>query len=120
MKSAAFTIKVFGVYAMVTGLNLMAAPNLLLGTLGFPATNDIWVRVLGALAVVLGYYYFACGFGNARTFFRASIHGRLFFCGACIALVMLAGAPPMLMLFGAVDALAAAWTYTALRAERSS
>lgn len=119
MKSAAFTIKAFGVYAMLTGVVLATVPNLLLGLLGFPPAQEIWVRVLGALAVVLGYYYFACGFGQARTFFRASIHGRLFFCAACMALVLLAGAPPMLILFGVIDALSAAWTYAALRDERA-
>lgn len=118
MKTSAFTIKAFGVYVILTGIALLLTPNLLLGMFGFPETKEIWVRVLGALAIVVGYYYWAAGVGNARAFFEASLIGRIFFCAACIGIVVIAAAPWMLILFGVIDVAGAAWTFAALRNEK--
>ncbi len=117
MQSSAFTIKVFGVYVALTGIGLLTFPNLILGLFGFAPTVEIWVRVVGALAVVLGYYYWACGAAGATAFFKATVPGRLGFCALCIGLVAVAGAPLPLLAFGVVDVAGAAWTYLALRRE---
>ncbi len=55
VKSAALTAKVFGVYAGLMGLALLCVPDLVLPVLGFPQTMETWVRVAGALALVLGW-----------------------------------------------------------------
>lgn len=112
---AAKSIQVFGVYAMGAGLLLLLSPNTLLGLAGMPATTDFWVRVVGTLAFVVGYYYWACGRAGAVAFFRASIAGRLLFSAACLGLVLLAGAHAPLLMFAAVDLLGALWTAWALR-----
>lgn len=117
MQSSSFTIKAFGVYVLLTGIALLVAPNLTLSPLGFAPTSEIWIRVLGALAAIVGYYYWACGAADAKAFFRATIPGRLGFCALCMALVALAGAPLPLLVFGLVDVLGAAWTFIALRNE---
>lgn len=115
MRSASLSIKVFGVYAMITGLGLFLAPALVLSPLGFAAPTEIWVRVLGAMAVALGYYYWACGAAGAEAFFRASVPGRFAFATLCTLLVLFFSAPPQLLLFGAIDAAGALWTALALR-----
>lgn len=120
MRSSSLSIKAFGVYAILMGLGLAIAPATLLSVFGFPAPTEIWVRVLGALAVVLGYYYWACGAARAKAFFEATIVGRLLFCALCILLVLWAAAPLQLVLFGLVDATTAAWTAYALRAEAAA
>jgi hypothetical protein len=117
MQSPAFTIKAFGIYVVLTGVGLLVTPNLLLSLFGFAPTAEIWIRVLGALALIIGYYYWACGTANDRTFFKATIPGRLTFCALCVALVVAAGAPLPLLAFGVADVLGAAWTYLALRSE---
>lgn len=117
MKSAALTAKVFGVYAAVMGLALLFVPNTVLPLLGFPQTGETWVRVAGALALVLGWYYWACGVANARAFFVASVQGRMVFCAACLLLVAWADAPRTLILIGLVDIAGASWTLVALRSE---
>ncbi len=116
MKSPAFTIKVFGVYVILTGLTLLLVPNVMLTMLGAPEAKDVYVRVLGALALVVGYYYWASGVGGATAFFKATIPGRLVFFALGVALVFFAGAHPTLIGFGLVDVAGAAWTWTALRA----
>ncbi|HJW50401.1 MAG TPA: hypothetical protein VJ501_00190 [Burkholderiaceae bacterium] len=113
--SPAFTIRIFGSYVLLTGATLLIAPQLLLGLFGFAATDDVWVRVLGAVAVVLGYYYRVCGSSDARAFFAASIVGRLAFCAMMAGLVLTGAGPWMLLLFGAVDVAGALWTWVALR-----
>jgi hypothetical protein len=117
MRSASVSIKVFGVYVLVTGITLLLVPNLLLSVLGIAATSEIWVRVLGAVAVVIGYYYWACGSAQAKAFFRASVTGRFIFAALCFGLVVVIAAPWQLLIFGAVDALGALWTLVALRKE---
>jgi len=117
MKSAVLSIKVFGTYVVVTGLGLMLIPNLWLAPLGFPPTDEIWVRVLGLVVGVLGFYYWACALANARSFFVASVYGRCIFCAGCIGLVLLASAPWQIVIFGVVDVAGAAWTKLALENE---
>lgn len=117
MASAATTIRVFGAYAFLAGAGLLVVPDIALAPLGIAAPKEVWIRVVGALAMVVGYYYWACGRAGAVAYFRASVWGRLGFCGLCGALVLMAGAPPALMVFGVVDALGAAWTALALRRE---
>jgi hypothetical protein len=117
MTSAAFTIKVFGVYALLAGLTLLLVPNVLLGLLAIPETQEVWIRVVGAFAVVVGYYYWACAAGNARPFFVASVSGRVLFALTLVALIFLAGAPVALLLFAALELLGAGWTFSALRRE---
>ncbi len=120
MQSSALTIKTFGIYVMLTGAGLVLAPNPLLGLLGFAPTLEIWVRVLGALAIILGFYYWACGAAGAKAFFKATIPGRVGFCALCAGLVVAADAPPSLLVFGAVDLAGAAWTYLAMRRESAT
>jgi len=117
MQSSALTIKVFGVYVVLTGLGLLLAPNVILALFGFAPTTEVWIRVLGALAVIVGYYYWACGTAGAKPFFRATVPGRVGFCALCVALVVAADAPVPLLAFGVADLLGAAWTYLALRKE---
>ena len=114
--SPAFTNRIFGSYVLLTGATLLIAPQLLLGLFGFTATDDVWVRVVGAVAVVLGYYYRVCAASDVRAFFAASIVGRMAFCAMMAVLVFTGAGPWMLLLFGAVDVAGALWTRAALRA----
>lgn len=111
---AAATVNLFGYYALFTGLGLLFQPSLVLGLLGIAAPAEVWIRVLGALAIVVGHYYITCAHRNDRHFFQASVRGRFLFAGLTVLLVVAFGAPPQLMLFGAVDVIGALWTRHAL------
>jgi hypothetical protein len=117
MATAAFTIKAFGIYVVATGIGLTLAPNLVLAPLGVPEAREVWLRMLGALAIVVGYYYIACAAGNARAFFTASVKGRFLFCALGIGLILLANAPWQILIFGLADVAGAIWTHLALKAE---
>ncbi len=115
MSKAAFTIKVFGVYLFGLGVFLVLLPNLLLSLFAFPATNEVWIRVLGVVVINVGVYYWYAAVSEAKRFFVASVYARAFVLLAFTAFALLDFAKPMLIAFGAVDALGALWTYLALR-----
>ena len=114
MHSASLSIKVFGAYVFLTGVALLLAPAMMLALFAIPAPQEIWVRVLGALAIVVGYYYWACGRAGAEAFFRATVGGRVGFFLLCALLVVAFQAPAQLLIFGVVDLLGAGWTFVAL------
>lgn len=115
MHPATLSIKVFGAYVVLTGVGLLVAPNLTLAPLGVAAPTEVWIRVLGALAIVLGYYYWSCATAGAVAFFRATVRGRPLFAVLCVALIVAFQAPIQLLLFAAVDLAGAAWTWQGLR-----
>ena len=112
---AALSVEVFGLYLMLTGLALLTHPNILLGLFGIAPAIEVWIRIVGTLALILGYYSWACGRAGVLAFFRASIVGRLRFCAACVGLILLVQAPVQLLLFGASDLAGALWTGWALK-----
>jgi hypothetical protein len=118
MSKPAFTLKAFGIYLLVLGVGLTAAPNLMLSLFGMPPTTEVWLRVVGILVFNIGIYYVYAAKCEARAFFQASVYTRCLVMVAFIAFAALGLAPPMLVLFGAADLLGAVWTQLALRAER--
>ena len=117
MSSSAFSVKVFGVYLVLAGCALLLAPNAFLTMLWVPEAKEVWIRVLGSVVVIVGYYYWACGKNDVKPFFGASVYGRFFFFLCSGALVAFADAPTVLLLFGVTDLFGAAWTMFALRGE---
>ena len=115
MSRAAVSMLVFGIYTVVVGVALMLVPNVLLGLFAYPTTTEIWIRILGFIVVILGYYYIvAARYGLVR-FFRASVYGRSTLIVFFAILVLLGMSEPVLVLFGAIDLLGAIWTGVALR-----
>ena len=117
MTSSAFSVKVFGIYLLLAGCALLFAPNAFLALLWVAEAKEVWIRVLGTVVMIVGYYYWACGNSDVRPFFTASVYGRFFFFLCSGALVAFANAPTILLLFGVTDLFGAAWTLAALRHE---
>jgi hypothetical protein len=117
---AARTILAFGVYCLAVAAVLIVAPNALLGLLKLEPTHEVYIRVLGVVVMTLGFYYIAAARAEVVAFFRWTVWGRPFVLAAFIALVVAGVAPPILILFGAVDAGAAIWTAMALRESRGT
>lgn len=118
MKKSSTSIFVFGLYLAGMGLGLVAMPNLVLGTLGFPATDEIWVRVLGVVTLVLAYYYISAARADLKTFAQWTVTARIGVFVAFTAFVLLKFVGPVMILLGSVDLLGALWTGWALRAEK--
>jgi hypothetical protein len=118
VKKATVSILVFGIYMVVVGLALLVVPNVLLSLFAYPTTTEIWIRILGFIVVVLGYYYIVAARFELTPFFTASVYGRPAVIVCFTAFVLLGMAQPILILFGLIDLLGAIWTGLALRASR--
>jgi hypothetical protein len=115
VSGATTSIRVFGVYLVILGAALMVAPNAVLAPFGVPPTSEFWVRVVGVLAIALGFYYGQAARSELVPFYRATIVVRAFVFVCFGAFVLLGFAPPALALFGTVDLAGAIWTAAALR-----
>lgn len=117
MSNAAKTVFYFGIYLLILGLTLLLTPNMLLNISGIPETNEVWIRVVGMLSLVLAFYYTQAARAGLTSFFRWTVLVRssvILFFGA---FVLMKWAPPVLILFGAIDLLGALWTRWALGKE---
>jgi hypothetical protein len=75
-----------------------------------PTTNEVWLRVVGMLVLILGYYYIQAGRKELTLFFRWTVYGRSSVIIFFIAFVALGFVKPVILLFGAIDLLGAIWT----------
>jgi uncharacterized membrane protein len=117
MSNSARSVTVFGFYLILSGLSFILVPNILLPLFGLAATTEVWVRVVGLLALILGVYFLNSARANDRRFFWDTVLGRVMFCTGVILFVMAGWGSPVLILFGLIDLAGAAWTWTSLRAE---
>jgi hypothetical protein len=115
MNRAAVSVFVFSIYLFILGAVLVVVPNVLLSIFGIAETNEVWIRVVGMLVLILGYYYSTAARNNLTAFIRATVHGRISVLVFFIAFVAFGWAPATLILFGVIDAAAAVWTAIALR-----
>ena len=110
------SITVFGIYLALSGLSFIFIPNIILPLFGFPTTTEVWIRVVGLLAAILGLYFLYGVRYQDRLFFRATVFARVVFCTGVILFAALGWGSPMLIVFGLIDLAGAAWTWLSLRA----
>ncbi|HEY6502473.1 MAG TPA: hypothetical protein VIZ28_00740 [Chitinophagaceae bacterium] len=114
MTPAARSVFYFGLYLYLVGLTLVFLPNILLGVLQIPETNEVWIRVVGVLAFCIGYYYHRAGMANMLAFFKYTIPTRMLVFIAFTAFSLLGYVSPIIIGFGVIDLLGAIWTWTSL------
>jgi hypothetical protein len=115
MSKIAKSLFVFGIYMLVLGVIVVVAPNFLLSLFHVPTTNEVWIRVVGMLVIFLGIYDIVAAKGEHKLLIVWSIPVR-FSVIVFFAVFVVAGlAPPILLLFGAIDSAGAIWTWSALR-----
>jgi uncharacterized membrane protein HdeD (DUF308 family) len=115
MSPAARSIYYFSFYLYLTGVTLIAIPNTFLSVVKLPETNEVWIRVVGVLAVGIAYYYHRMSAENITAMFKHTVVARLFVFLCFSVFVIAKFASPVLLVFGVIDLLAAIWTLTALR-----
>ncbi len=117
MNNSAKSVYCFGLYLYLVGLTLIFVPNLFFQILHLPETNEVWIRIVGLLAFVLGFYYHRLAAMNITAFFKLTVPVRILVFVAFIAFVLLQFVEPVLILIGAVDLVGAVWTWSALKKE---
>ena len=120
MSPSAKSICYFGFYLYAVGITLMVVPNFVLTTLQMPGSNEVWIRVVGVLAFIIGYYYHRAGAENIHAFFKHTIPTRSFVFLVFCTFVALGYVSPYLIIFGTGDVVGAIWTWMALKGEKNS
>ena len=117
MSSSAFSAKVFAVYLFLAGTVLVTVPNLLLTLLQIPPTPDVWIRVVGLVAFMIGVYAWVAASHEFKPFLVASVYTRFIVFVAFTAFALAGLGSPMIILFGLADLAGGIWTHCALRAD---
>ena len=107
MTRAAISVFTFSIYLFILGAVLLVVPNRLLSIFGIAATNEVWIRVVGMLVLIRGYYYSTAARNDLTVFIRATVYGRFSVLVFFVAFFGLGWAPATLILFGVIDAAAA-------------
>ena len=118
MKKTSTSLLVFGVYLVGMGLGLLIMPNVILGMLGLPPTDEIWIRVLSVVTLVLAYYYISAARADLKIFAQWTVPARIGVFVAFTAFTLLNFVGPVMIMLGSVDLIGALWTAWALRAEK--
>lgn len=118
MSKSSRSVFLFSIYMFGLGSIMVLLPNLLLNLFSVPETNEVWIRVAGMLVLILGYYYFQASKNDIKVFFKWTVYARSSVVIFFIAFVIFGLAPPILILFGIVDAVAAYWTNYCLKADQ--
>ena len=110
MSAAALSIFVFGIYLIILGTGFYLVPNTILPLFKFPKTNEPWIRALGMVILILGFYYIIAAQNELSAFFWATVVGRFGVLVLLSALVISKKAKPVIILFGIIDAAGGVWT----------
>ncbi|MCX6175171.1 MAG: hypothetical protein NTZ27_10495 [Ignavibacteriales bacterium] len=121
MSKAGLSVFVFGLYLVfLVGLGFMIMPHFILSIFGLSAGDDIWIRMVGMLASIIGAYYIIAVRKKIEGFIKWTVPLRYY--AACFMLLMfvLGKVGSAILLFAAIDAVAATWTFVSLRSTKST
>jgi hypothetical protein len=107
---------IWAIYLFGLGAILVVWPNALLVLFGFDPTEEVWIRVVGALVLILAYYSLMSAQTDNRAYMEWSVTARALVPVFFIGFVLLGLAKPMLIAFGFFDLAGALLTRRALRA----
>ncbi len=114
MDAPTLSIFIWGIYVLLMGVLLLFIPGKTLTLFGHEKPKDHWVRVIGIIALSLGYFYLNAAQHEVYSFYWASIYARVAGFIAFSGLVIFKIAKPKIILFGLIDALGAIWTLVTL------
>lgn len=116
MKNARVSLVVFGCYMVfVAGVGFMVAPMVILDLFGLSAGDDVWIRFVGMLASILGVYYIRVARSQLDRFILWTVPTRYYAAAFMVLMVVLGKMGRGLLLFAAIDAIGATWTWLAVR-----
>lgn len=119
MNKAQISLFAFGLYMVfAVGLGFMLMPMLILNLFGLSAGDDVWIRFVGMLASIMGGYYILAVRAEMDRFISWTVMMRYFAAGFMVLVVVSGKQGIGLLLFAAIDIVAATWTLLALRADR--
>jgi membrane-bound ClpP family serine protease len=117
MSASAKTVLYFSYYLFLTGVQLVFVPNMFTKLFLLPDTTEPWIRVVGILVLIIGFYYHQVAGKDLTEFLKLTVYGRAMFFVGATALVIFGIAPAVFIGFGLIDFLGAFWTRQSLKKE---
>ena len=117
MSRTARSLFIFGIYMILLGTSVVLVPNLLLSFFHQPATQEVWIRVVGMLIIFLGIYDIVAARSELLPIIIWTIPVRLSVTVFFAVFVFAELAPLILLIFGVIDLAGAIWTWVELRKE---
>ena len=118
MSKTGISIVAYSIYLGCGGLGMALIPNVMLGLLGLPPTQEVWVRLFGFLALVLAAKGINGALLNLVPVMQFDVYTRTCFSLFLTVLILLGLAPRILFIFAAIDFAAAVWTLLSIRADK--
>lgn len=118
MSNARLSIFIYSIYLAGSGLVVALIPNQVLPLVGLPTTNEVWIRLFCALAVVLGVKGFHYSRMEIESMFQLDVYTRTCFATFLLVFVLLGEARPILLTLSVIDYAGALWTQLAIWADR--
>ncbi len=115
MKATIFSIRVFGIYLLFTGLSLLLVPDVLLNLLMIDETPNIWMQLLGLALSILAFYYLKAAKDQNIDFIKGTVPVRIGQIFGVATLVILYEGPYILIAVSLVETFAGFWTWLTLR-----
>lgn len=118
MNNAQRSLFVDALFKLSVGLGLILIPMPIMHFFRLSAGEDAWIRFIGMLLSVIGVYYIMVVHAKLDRFIPWTVPARFYTAAFMVVLVGLGKAGPALLLFAAIDAAAATWTWFALRSAK--
>lgn len=119
MSHARLSLLVFGIYMVfVVGIGFMFIPLQILQLFGLTAGDDVWIRFVGMLASIIGFYYIQVARSALVDFLPWTVIGRYYAAAFMVLLVLLGMVAPSLLIFAAIDIAGATWTLLGVRSAK--
>ena len=118
MSKTSISILVYSIYLGTGGAGMAFIPNVMLPLLGVPPTNEVWIRLFGFLALVLGAKGINGALLNLTPVMQFDIYTRTCFAVFLTVLILMGISPPIMIIFAIIDFVAAMWTLVSIRADK--
>lgn len=111
---ARLSVFTWSVYLLAMGAGLFLIPDRIFDLFGIEPAREVWVRVVGVVALVAGAYYLGGAIHRARWLYWYSVPVRIL-SGVALAVLAVTEDVWQLWIFAALDIAAAGWTFVSLR-----
>jgi hypothetical protein len=116
MSKAERSLFVFGLYLIaIVGVGFIFMPTFVLDTFKLSYGDDTWIRFVGLLASIIGVYYLVAARAKLQPMFIWTVYMRSYVVVFMIILLIIGKVGLSILLFAALDAAGAAWTFVSLK-----
>lgn len=121
MSKTTFSIYVYGLYLTLSaGLPLIVSPEIALGILKVTVADPTWVRMFGALTMVMGGFYILAVHYDMEDLYIWTVPARYLTAIFATAMIVLGKIGPGYMVPVVIDVVSASLTWLAIRHETPS